>query len=115
RKRKRTSIEESVNILGGNGQLKLEILVRVYESGSVNLVHLKKLQELMMQKPVGSVARKPRRTSLVRHQFLESAFVRLTAAEAPNSNPKDTFNSNHSFTYLNDTNQDFHPDIDFVR
>ncbi|CAL9167415.1 unnamed protein product [Musa hybrid cultivar] len=38
--------------------------------------------------------------------------VRLTAVEAPNSNPKDTFNSNHSFTYLNDTNQDFHPDID---
>ncbi|RWW07183.1 hypothetical protein GW17_00029449 [Ensete ventricosum] len=35
----------------------------------------------MMQKPVGSVARKPRRTSLMRHQFLESAFHSRTMQE----------------------------------
>src|SRR4051812_16367951 len=81
--RERTSSGVSASAPGVSGLLKSEILARVSVSGLVLSTVLKKLQELMMLKHEGSVARRPRLTFQRNQQFLRSDVLALLLLKFP--------------------------------
>ena len=81
--RERTNSGVSVNAPGVSGLLKSEILLRVPVFGLVLSTVLKKLQELMMLKHIGSVARRPRLTFQRNQNFLRRVLLPLLLPKYP--------------------------------